>query len=68
MSKKSVPAGLERRKEDDGLITGLARYVDDLKLAKGRPPALYMAFVRSPYAHAEIKGIQFDAAQLLLSV
>ena len=65
MSEKSLPPGLERRKEDYGLITGQARFVDDLRPLEGRPPALYMAVVRSPYAHAEIKHIQFDAALAL---
>ena len=68
MSEKSMPARLERRKEDYGLITGLARYVDDLRPARGRPPALYMAVVRSPYAHAEIKSIQLDTALALPGV
>jgi aerobic carbon-monoxide dehydrogenase large subunit len=63
MSKLSLPPGLERRKEDYGLITGQSHFVDDLKPPEGRPPALYMAVVRSPYAHAEIKQIQLDAAR-----
>ncbi|HEX9135218.1 MAG TPA: xanthine dehydrogenase family protein molybdopterin-binding subunit, partial [Ktedonobacteraceae bacterium] len=62
MSELSLPPGLERRKEDYGLITGQAHFVDDLRPAEGRPPALYMAVVRSPYAHAEIKQIQLDDA------
>jgi aerobic carbon-monoxide dehydrogenase large subunit len=48
MSEMSLVAGLERRKEDYGLITGGARFVDDLRPPKGRPQALYMAVVRSP--------------------
>ena len=55
-------AGLERRKEDYPLITGSGHYVDDLRPAEGRPPALHMVVVRSPYAHAEIKNMQLDAA------
>jgi hypothetical protein len=31
MKETAAPAGLERRKEDYGLITGHERYVDDLK-------------------------------------
>jgi carbon-monoxide dehydrogenase large subunit len=62
MSEKKLPPGLERRKEDYGLITGQSHFVDDLRPPEGRPPALYMVVVRSPYAHAEIKHIQLDAA------
>ena len=68
MSEKSLPAGLERRKEDYGLITGEAHFVDDLRPAKGRPRTLYMAVVRSPYAHAVIEHIQLDAALALPGV
>ena len=57
-----------RRREDYGLITGRASYVDDLKSASGRPPALYMAMVRSPYAHARIEQINLDAALALPGV
>ncbi len=63
MIETTIPAGLERRREDYRLITGSGRYVDDLKSPEGRPPALYMVAVRSPYAHAEIKGIRMDAAR-----
>ena len=63
MIETTIPAGLERRREDYRLITGTGRYVDDLKSPEGRPPALYMVAVRSPYAHAEIKGIRMDAAR-----
>ncbi len=68
MSELHFPPDLERRKEDYGLITGQAHYVDDLRPPEGRPPALYMAVVRSPYAHAEIKQIQLDAALALPGV
>src|SRR5438876_11622553 len=65
MSELSLADGLERRKEDYGLITGQARFVDDLRPPKGRPQALYMAVVRSPYAHAGIEYIRLDAALAL---
>ncbi len=68
MNEISIPPGLERRKEDYGLITGHSHYVDDLRPPRDRPPALYMAVVRSPYAHAEIKSIQLDAARALPGV
>src|SRR5947208_14190506 len=63
----TLPAGFERRREDYGLITGHSRYVDDLKPAD-RPVPLHMVVVRSPYAHAIIKGIQLDAARALPGV
>ncbi|HEY6284980.1 MAG TPA: xanthine dehydrogenase family protein molybdopterin-binding subunit [Ktedonobacteraceae bacterium] len=68
MSELSLAAGLERRKEDFGLITGQARFVDDLRPSKGRLQALFMAVVRSPYAHAGIEHIRLDAALALPGV
>ncbi len=47
-----------RRKEDPRLITGRARYVDDIAL----PGMLWAAFVRSPEAHAKIVSIDTSAA------
>jgi carbon-monoxide dehydrogenase large subunit len=46
------------RREDPHLITGRGRYVDDMQL----PGLAHVAFVRSPYAHARVKGISTDAA------
>ena len=68
MLETSIPAGLERRREDYRLITGAGRYVDDLRPPEGRPPALYMAVVRSPYAHAQIKGMRMGTARTLPGV
>src|SRR5258707_2009755 len=68
MSKISIPPELERRTEDYALITGRAQYVADLMPATGRPHALHLAVVRSPYAHATIKGINLDAARALPGV
>ena len=47
-----------KRKEDPRLIQGLAHYVDDITPAG----TLHAAFVRSPYAHARIRGINTTAA------
>jgi carbon-monoxide dehydrogenase large subunit len=47
-----------RRKEDPRMITGRGRYVDDLVLSG----MLYMAFVRSPEAHARIASIDTSGA------
>ncbi|HLG63907.1 MAG TPA: xanthine dehydrogenase family protein molybdopterin-binding subunit [Ktedonosporobacter sp.] len=63
-----IPKGLERRREDIKLITGRGYYVDDLRPPDGRPSALSMAVVRSPYAHATITRIQLDAARALPGV
>jgi carbon-monoxide dehydrogenase large subunit len=60
-------AGLERRLEDYRLITGRGAYVDDTRLA-GRPAALHMAVVRSPYAHATIDAVRLDEARALPGV
>jgi len=48
-----------KRLEDPRLITGSDRYVNDVRLAG----ALTLAFVRSPHAHALIKGIDARAAR-----
>ena len=50
-----------KRKEDPRLITGSGSYVGDLKL----PGMHYVAFVRSPYAHAHIGEIDASAALAL---
>lgn len=68
MHEQRVPAGLERRKEDYPLITGHGHYVDDLRPPAGRPPALYMVVVRSPYAHARITSIDCEAARAVPGV
>ncbi|HMG33822.1 MAG TPA: xanthine dehydrogenase family protein molybdopterin-binding subunit [Blastocatellia bacterium] len=47
-----------KRTEDPRLITGLGHYVDDIKL----PDTLYVAFLRSMYAHAKIKSIDVSEA------
>lgn len=64
----AIPAGLERRREDFGLITGTSGYVDDLKAPQGRPAPLHMVAVRSPYAHAEIKSVNLEAARAMPGV
>jgi carbon-monoxide dehydrogenase large subunit len=47
-----------KRKEDDRFIRGKGNYVEDIKL----PGMLYMSILRSPYAHAAIKGIDTSKA------
>lgn len=52
------------RREDPNLITGKGKYVGDLQ-PEGM---LHMAVVRSPYAHARIRGIDVSAAQAMRGV
>src|SRR3979411_2890878 len=52
------------RKEDKRFITGKGRYVDDIRLHG----MTYAAFVRSPHAHAKVKGIDSTAAKALPGV
>src|SRR5499433_3979283 len=47
-----------KRKEDPRLITGTSTYVTDVTL----PGMLWVAFVRSPHAHARIRKIDARAA------
>jgi carbon-monoxide dehydrogenase large subunit len=47
-----------RRKEDARLLTGTGCFGDDVNL----PGQVYACFVRSPYAHARIGGIEAAAA------
>jgi carbon-monoxide dehydrogenase large subunit len=46
------------RKEDRKFVTGEGRYTDDLKL----PGMLHAVFVRSPFGHAKLNGIDASAA------
>ncbi len=52
------------RKEDPALLTGEARFTNDLNI----PGALYIALVRSPYAHARISSVDISAAAALPGV
>ncbi|RUU44852.1 xanthine dehydrogenase family protein molybdopterin-binding subunit [Mesorhizobium sp. M6A.T.Ce.TU.002.03.1.1] len=52
------------RKEDRRFITGAGRYVDDMVV----PGMKHAAFVRSPYAHAQIKKIDVKKAQAMPGV
>jgi aerobic carbon-monoxide dehydrogenase large subunit len=47
-----------KRVEDPRLITGAAKFIDDLKL----PGMAFVAILRSPYAHARIRSIDTAAA------
>jgi carbon-monoxide dehydrogenase large subunit len=47
------------RKEDPALLTGEARYTNDLKI----PGALHLGVVRSPFAHARVLSVDLSGAQ-----
>jgi aerobic carbon-monoxide dehydrogenase large subunit len=59
MATASVYGQSIKRREDPRFITGRGRYVDDIKL----PGMTYAAFVRSPHAHARIRGIDTSKAK-----
>jgi carbon-monoxide dehydrogenase large subunit len=68
MTTEHRPGGLigrsVRRVEDPVLITGKGCYVDDMQL----PGMLHLAFLRSPYPHANILSIHTSAAQAMPGV
>src|SRR5947208_15939715 len=54
----SVMGARMKRVEDPRMITGAAKYLDDLKL----PGMAYVTVLRSPYAHARINRIDTSKA------
>jgi aerobic carbon-monoxide dehydrogenase large subunit len=50
------------RREDERILRGQARYLDDIEL----PRLAHAAFVRSPHAHARIRAIRTADARALL--
>src|SRR6185503_7211985 len=63
MATKTLGAAI-KRKEDPRLITGEAKYLDDVRISG----MLYAAILRSPYAHAKINSIKTDKAAKLPGV
>jgi carbon-monoxide dehydrogenase large subunit len=62
MTNSTTNGGIGRpvvRKEDAALLTGQGRFSDDVNLAG----QAYAAIVRSPHAHARIRGIDAAAAR-----
>ncbi|MYJ71955.1 MAG: hypothetical protein F4092_09340, partial [Rhodospirillaceae bacterium] len=47
------------RKEDEALLTGRARFIDDMEPVPG---IRYVALLRSPHAHAEILSVDVSKA------
>jgi carbon-monoxide dehydrogenase large subunit len=52
------------RVEDKGLLSGAGRFTDDVSL----PAQTYLAFLRSPYAHARLVSIDVAAALAMSGV
>jgi carbon-monoxide dehydrogenase large subunit len=48
-----------RRKEDPRILSGRGNYVADIEM----PGMVHATFLRSPFAHARIRGIDADAAR-----
>ncbi len=63
MSATGIGAAV-RRKEDQRFITGKGHYTADVN----RPGQTHACFVRSPHAHARIKGIDATAAKAMPGV
>ncbi|HWA39275.1 MAG TPA: xanthine dehydrogenase family protein molybdopterin-binding subunit [Burkholderiales bacterium] len=63
MNAPLIGARIER-KEDYRFLTGAGQYTDDLAM----PNQAYAAFVRSPHAHAKIRGIDASKAKALKGV
>jgi aerobic carbon-monoxide dehydrogenase large subunit len=55
----SILGSSVRRIEDPELVRGRGVYVDDV----AAPGALWLAFVRSPFAHARVVDVEADAAR-----
>jgi len=53
------------RKEDSALLSGRGRYADDLPISNG---TLHAHVIRSPHAHAKIRGVDAVAALALPGV
>ncbi|MFZ9449354.1 MAG: hypothetical protein ACO3CC_14450, partial [Alphaproteobacteria bacterium] len=52
------------RLEDERLLRGLGRFVDDIEV----PRALHLVFLRSPHAHADIVALSTEAARAMPGV
>jgi carbon-monoxide dehydrogenase large subunit len=59
MSNQSPIGQAVKRKEDYRFLTGGGRYTDDIRLDN----QAYAYFLRSPHAHARIKGYKLDEAK-----
>jgi 2-furoyl-CoA dehydrogenase large subunit len=64
MKRKWVGQSVERV-EDEALLTGTARFIDDLEPLAG---LCHAAILRSPHGHADIRSIDAEAARRLPGV
>ena len=64
MSSGSLLGQRIKRVEDEPLLRGRGRFVDDIRL----PQLLHAAFFRSPHAHARLKRVDVTAARALAGV
>src|ERR1700680_5153500 len=58
LTRNKPPSKWKPRVEDERLVRGEGRYVDDVDF----PTLTFAAFVRSPHAHARIKSIDVEEA------
>jgi carbon-monoxide dehydrogenase large subunit len=63
MGTRQVGAPVKRR-EDPRLLVGRGRFVDDLRV----PGCLHAAVLRSPHAHARLRGLRLDRVRALPGV
>src|SRR3954470_9728653 len=63
MAVDTIGAPIKRR-EDPKFITGEGRYLDDITL----PGMTYLAILRSPYAHANIRSVDTSRAKTMPGV
>ncbi|HKA76954.1 MAG TPA: xanthine dehydrogenase family protein molybdopterin-binding subunit [Pseudolabrys sp.] len=59
-----ISAKYEPRVEDDALVRGSGRFMDDPRL----PNTAYAAFVRSPHAHARVVSVKAEEARKVKKV
>ena len=64
MSSASLLGQRIKRVEDEPLLRGQGRFVDDIRI----PGLLHAAFYRSPFAHARLKRLDLAAARALAGV
>ncbi len=62
--REAAPPAVPVRLEDARLTAGHGRFIDDIEL----PGMLFAAFVRSPLAHAQITGMDCEAARAIPGV
>ena len=64
MSAHRILGTSPTRVEDERLLRGEGRFVDDIEV----PRALHLVFLRSPHAHADILSLSTEAARAMPGV